>query len=52
MVEELRANTDSLGSEQESIQNELDALTLERQWVITQARRAAISESDMNYQLS
>jgi site-specific DNA recombinase len=51
MVEELRANADSLGSDQERIQNELDALTLERQWVITQARRAAISESDMDYQL-
>ena len=44
-------SADSLGSEQERIQNELDALTLERQWVITQAHRAAISESDMDYQL-
>ena len=31
MVEELGVNADSLGSEQERIQNELDALTLERQ---------------------
>jgi hypothetical protein len=30
MVKELRANADSLGSEQERIQNELDAITLKR----------------------
>ena len=51
MVNELRANANILESEQERIQNELDNLTLERQWVITQARKGAISDSDMEYQL-
>jgi len=51
LVYELRINVDSLENEQERIQKELDALILERQWVITQARRGGISENDMDYQL-
>ena len=51
MVDELHADFDTLGTEQEHLQNELDALVLERQWVITQARRGGISEIDMDYQL-
>jgi DNA invertase Pin-like site-specific DNA recombinase len=51
MVYELQANSESLECEKERIQQELDTLTLERQWVITQARRGGISESDMDYQL-
>ncbi|MGB8984744.1 MAG: hypothetical protein WCC12_22955, partial [Anaerolineales bacterium] len=51
VIEELRANAASLGKEQENIQKELDAIILERQWVITQARKGGISEEDMNYQL-
>lgn len=51
MLDELWANADSLENEQERIQKELDALVLERQWVITQARKGGISESDMDYQL-
>ena len=37
--------------ERDSIQKELDALAMERQWVITQARKGKISEDDMDLQL-
>ena len=49
MVNEIRANADSFYAEKGRIQSELDALILERQWVITQARKGGISESDMEY---
>lgn len=52
LVYELQANEETLESEQERILRELDNLTLERQWVITQARKGGISEADMDYQLS
>jgi hypothetical protein len=51
MVHELQANSEALEYEKERILNGLDALLLERQWVITQARKGSISESDMDYQL-
>ena len=51
MVGDLRANADLLDIERKRVEDELDALALERQWVITQARKGAISESDMDYQL-
>lgn len=51
MVAELQANANILGDEQERVQKELDALTMERQWIITQARKGGITESDMDYQL-
>jgi hypothetical protein len=51
MVGDLQANADLLGIERKRLEDELDALALERQWVITQARRGAINESDMDYQL-
>lgn len=51
-IEELRANAAVLNEEQERIQKELDALAFERQWVITQARRGAINDSDMDLQLA
>jgi site-specific DNA recombinase len=51
MVAELQDNAGALDAEQDRIQKELDALTMERQWIITQARRGAITESDMDYQL-
>ncbi len=51
MVAELQNNAGALNDDQDRIQNELDTLTLERQWVITQARKGAISNSDMDYQL-
>lgn len=50
-IDELRADAAVIGDEQERIQKELDALALERQWVITQARKGAITEGDMDYQL-
>jgi DNA invertase Pin-like site-specific DNA recombinase len=50
-IKELQDSASALSDEQERIQKELDALTLERQWVITQARKDAITESDMDYQL-
>ena len=51
-VEELQTNSQSFELEYERLQNELEALIQERQWVITQARKGGISESDMDYQLS
>jgi site-specific DNA recombinase len=51
-IDELRADADAISEDQECIQKELDALALERQWVITQARKGAITEGDMDYQLS
>ncbi|MHC1740156.1 MAG: recombinase family protein [Anaerolineaceae bacterium] len=36
----------------EKLHQELDSLTMERQWVITQARKNRISDEDMEYQLS
>jgi DNA invertase Pin-like site-specific DNA recombinase len=51
MVDELRDNASMLNAEQERIQKELDALIMERQWIITQARKGGITESDMDYQL-
>ena len=51
MVDELRTNANTLDTDKERIQKELDALILERQWVITQARKGSITESDMDYQL-
>ncbi|MGB8983059.1 MAG: recombinase family protein [Anaerolineales bacterium] len=51
-VNELQANVDSLEIDRERIQKEIDTVVSERQWVITQARKHTISESDMDYQLS
>jgi DNA invertase Pin-like site-specific DNA recombinase len=35
----------------EKLQQTLDSLTMERQWVITQARKGRLSDEDMEYQL-
>ena len=51
MVAELQDNAGALDAEQDRIQKELDTLTMERQWIITQARKGSITESDMDYQL-
>ena len=51
MVAELQDNAETLDAEQDRIQKELDTLTMERQWIITQARKSAITENDMDYQL-
>jgi hypothetical protein len=52
MVAELQDNAKTLNEDQDRIQKELDSITLERQWIITQARKGGITESDMDYQLS
>jgi len=51
MAAELQDNAGTLDAEQDRIQKELDSLTMERQWIITQARKGAITENDMDYQL-
>jgi hypothetical protein len=51
MVAELQDNAKTLDDDQDRIQKELDSITLERQWIITQARKGGITESDMDYQL-
>jgi len=51
-VNDLRDQAASVIADNERLQNELDSITLERQWVITQARKGKISEEDMEFQLS
>jgi hypothetical protein len=51
IVDEIRANAESMESEQERVYKELERLSLERQWVITKARRGGISEAGMDLQL-
>lgn len=51
MVVELQNNAETLDAEQDRILKELDTLIMERQWIITQARKGGITESDMDYQL-
>jgi hypothetical protein len=50
-VDELKQKSADIATENERIQNELDAIIMERQWVITQARKGRITDSDMDYQL-
>ncbi len=50
-VDDLRNNAQALYDDKDRLQKELDAITLERQWIITQARKRSITESDMDYQL-
>ncbi len=50
-VEELRERADTALADSDRLQKELDSLALERQWVITQARKGKITEEDMDYQL-
>ena len=51
-VEELRKKSETIQEDRERLQGELDAVALERQWVITHARKGKITEDDMDYQLS
>lgn len=51
IIDEIQSNADLVESEQERIYKELESLGTERQWIITQARKGAISESDMDYQI-
>ena len=51
-LDELKQGQDGHAEDRERIEKELEVLARERRWVITQARRGAISEADMDYQLS
>lgn len=51
LVEELRTDALIYGNDKELIEKELDTLILNRQWVITQARKGALSEAEMDGQL-
>ncbi len=50
-VAELEAMQGDLEAEVEEMQQAIDELITERQWVITQARRGKITEDDMDQQL-
>jgi site-specific DNA recombinase len=50
-VDELLEQSKSVTAENERIQKELDAIAMERQWVITQARKGRITDEDLDYQL-
>ncbi len=51
-INEILQENEKVEKEKERLQQELDNLILERQWVITQARKGKISDEDMDYQLS
>ncbi len=51
-LEEVNRETEDLEAEMSRLQNQLDKLTNERQWVITQARKGGITEADMELQLA
>jgi DNA invertase Pin-like site-specific DNA recombinase len=51
LVEQLRASADTLHEDRARIEKEIEALTTERQWLITQARKGNITAADMEYQL-
>ena len=50
-LEELRHQEVGVQSEIDRINDELDKVMDERQWVITQARKRALNDQDMEYQL-
>jgi hypothetical protein len=50
-IEELRQAGREIEQELDRVQKDLDALAMERQWVITQARKGCITEADMELQL-
>ena len=50
-INTLRQKAETTLDERDSIQKDLDAVAMERQWVITQARKGKISEDDMDLQL-
>lgn len=51
LVEELKESALSQSTDKELIEKELDNLLINRQWVITRARKGAISEAEMEQQL-
>jgi len=52
LVEELKESALSQGADKELLEKELDNLLINRQWVITRARKGAISEAEMEQQLT
>ncbi len=52
IVEQIRESQGSLEEDRVRIQNEIEAVLTERQWVITQARKGALTASDMEQQLN
>jgi hypothetical protein len=52
LVDQIRASQASLHEDRLRIQNELDAVLTEHQWVITQARKGVFTVSDMEQQLN
>lgn len=52
LVDDLRARAGNLEEDESRIKKELEALAIERQWLITQARKATITSADLEYQLS
>lgn len=51
-IAQLRTEQENIKAEAEKLQRELDRITEERQWVITQARKGRITEDDMEMQLT
>jgi DNA invertase Pin-like site-specific DNA recombinase len=51
-VDELRQQAETVSADKERLQGQLDALIMERQWVITQARKGKITEEDMDCQIA
>jgi site-specific DNA recombinase len=51
-IAELRQQAESVLDDKEKIQQEIDALVMERQRVITWARKGTITDEDMEYQLT
>jgi hypothetical protein len=51
-IAELRQQAETVLEDKERIQQELDAIMMERQKVITWARKGSITDEDMEYQLS
>jgi site-specific DNA recombinase len=50
-IDQLRKQAEENLADKDRLQSELDNITMERQWVITQARKGKISSDDMDYQL-
>ncbi len=51
-IKSMEKKIDTQAEDTEKLQQTLDSITMERQWVITQARKNRISDEDMEYQLS
>jgi hypothetical protein len=50
-VEQLRRQAEHVNGDARRLQDEIAAIAVQRQWVITQARQRKIPQADMNYQL-